>query len=422
MRKISFLMSLALGIFSLSTTVSCTESDDDSPKKVVNMLPQTRAMNLSKVQKAMIDDNNAFSFNLLQKVVETDGYGKSAFVSPIGVTNVLGMVQEGCNDEAQREISQVLGFWGKDKSQINGWCQALREQAPMIDPQVHLSINNVVFMHEGYHAKDSYTKNLEKYYGASCVGLDFSSPSALSTINGWCKEHTNGMIPSMVTNLKSIDVCYVLNAVFFDGKWRNKFDKDDTQPELFTSEDGEQQEVGMMHNQAVVNCLSDSDVSMVELPYGSGRPWEMIVALPQEGKTLADILPLMHDKLASMRDSFGTRQLDIKLPKFKLSVRNELKDVLQSMGVKRVFSDQEPSMTEMVDNFDGLRIESLLQGASIDVDEEGSKAQAVTVSEIVSDIENVYETGVFHANRPFVFFIVESNTNAVFFAGTYTGK
>lgn len=65
------------------------------------------------------------------------------------------------------------------------------------------------------------------------------------------------------------------------------------------------------------------------------------------------------------------------------------------------------------------------QKARIEVNEEGTKAAAVTVAEM--DLATApgpkhYEKANFHATRPFVYYIMEMSTRSVFFMGTYFGE
>lgn len=57
--------------------------------------------------------------------------------------------------------------------------------------------------------------------------------------------------------------------------------------------------------------------------------------------------------------------------------------------------------------------------AVIDLDEEGTKAAAVTV---ISESTGIPHYVDFHANRPFFYIISEKSTGTIFFIGQYMGK
>ena len=66
----------------------------------------------------------------------------------------------------------------------------------------------------------------------------------------------------------------------------------------------------------------------------------------------------------------------------------------------------------------------MFQKAKIEVSEEGTKAAAVTAAVMVAmSLQPVEPRRVeFHANRPFIYFIRESNSGAIFFMGQYCGN
>ena len=64
------------------------------------------------------------------------------------------------------------------------------------------------------------------------------------------------------------------------------------------------------------------------------------------------------------------------------------------------------------------------QKARIEVNEEGTKAAAVTIAEMdmaMAPEPRRYEKVDFHATRPFLYVISELSTGAIFFIGQYMG-
>jgi hypothetical protein len=61
----------------------------------------------------------------------------------------------------------------------------------------------------------------------------------------------------------------------------------------------------------------------------------------------------------------------------------------------------------------------MFQKAIIDLDEEGTKAAAITA---VSGATSRPREVSFHANRPFFYIISEQSTGSIFFIGQYTGE
>lgn len=81
------------------------------------------------------------------------------------------------------------------------------------------------------------------------------------------------------------------------------------------------------------------------------------------------------------------------------------------MGLKEVFDSQKSDLLGMAPHY--LYVSSLLQRAEIDVNEEGTVASAVSGASVT----NKSPSPVFHANNPFLYFIVDKRTNTIIFSG-----
>ena len=90
------------------------------------------------------------------------------------------------------------------------------------------------------------------------------------------------------------------------------------------------------------------------------------------------------------------------------------------MGVLSVF-DADKADLSLISKNKNLYVYKMEQTAAIEVNEEGTKASAVTVAgttDVLFSGDKVY----FHVNTPFVYIIREASSGAVFFIGTYQGE
>jgi serine protease inhibitor len=81
----------------------------------------------------------------------------------------------------------------------------------------------VMLLSFGCETSDSGNDN-----GAEIEGLDFTSPSALETINGWVNTKTHGKIPEILKEITPNRVMFLLNAIYFKGIWSKEFNKQST--------------------------------------------------------------------------------------------------------------------------------------------------------------------------------------------------
>lgn len=239
-------------------------------------------------------------------------------------------------------------------------------------------------------------------------------------MNNWCNEKSQGMIPEIIKNLSPEDLIVLMNAVYFKATWTEKFDKNDTHEESFTMADNTSINLPMMHRNAQVRYCSNDIYTGIWLPFGSGDKWSMKVLLPEEGKTVDDII-------ASLTNESWNHQnwmyaiTDIKMPRFTTKSDIILNKLIASLGAPSMFDPMKADFSLMTKNAYPLFVSLLKQKSAIEVTEEGTKTSAVTVALMDMADAGIEDRGVFHANRPFVYIIQEASSGAIFFIGTFQG-
>lgn len=141
-KKVILLPTLALLAVVLLTACGNQENPvGDSTRNVVYMLPKAKPMSLTKEQKDLVKKNNDFSVNLFRTINELDKEKKSNFLSPISVTYLLSMLNDGAAGETSKENMAMLGFAESDTKSINELCKVLIDGAPEVDPAVSVDIS-----------------------------------------------------------------------------------------------------------------------------------------------------------------------------------------------------------------------------------------------------------------------------------------
>ena len=439
MKKISKLLGLAVVLS--STMVSCSSSEDDvdlgEAKTVVNMLSESVPVKLTAEQTLFVNDNNKFTMNFLKTVNEADRSGKSFIYSPLSITYVLGMVNDAATGLTEKELEETLGFHQGGIQAVNDYCKKLIDGLPKVDDKVTLNIANAIFLNKDFTLKPQFEQDMQTYYDAKAEALDFSASNTLDHINGWCKEKTNGMIPSILDDIDPLMVSYLLNAIYFKADWASKFDPKNTKNETFTTEnDNSSTDIPMMHQNVLISYLKTDTYSAIILPYGTGL-WNMTVLLPEKGKTTDDVIKEVAQSsilnnpgwCETGGNYFEGYEVDLKLPRFETSsdtdkLEDGLIGLMKKMGINRAFEDglaEIPNMCEVP-----VYVELMRQKAKIKVSEEGSETAAVTVAGVANysmgsePIE--YPKATFHANRPFVYVIREQSSGVILFVGKFTGE
>ena len=426
------ILALALGSFVAACSSSETIEDVGGPK-YVNMYQEVKPVQLTAEQTVFANDNNGFTLNFFQSL-NGKTKNRSIICSPLSITYVLSMVNDAATGTTEQELEQTLGFHKGGIQAVNDYCKNLIDNLPHVDEKVQLNIANAIFVNDKYQLKKQFQQDMANYYDAKAEALDFSSPSTLDKINGWCNEKTRGMIPEILDNVDAAMVSYLLNAIYFKAEWASMFEKNETREEVFTTPDGETR-VPLMHQNVYMNYLRNDTYAAVSIPYGNGR-WMMTVMLPEEGKTTDDVISSLAasgwstDFLKNPLREARRYAVDLKLPRFETAFDTDdaggLIELLKGMGIRQVFDKYNAEVPNVCEK-ENLYVDMMKQKAKIKVNEEGSEAAAVTIAGFVATATSTGPTqeppkATFHANRPFVYIIHEKSSGVILFVGKFMGK
>ena len=377
---------------------------------------------LSDAQHEMVNNNNSFAFSLYNKTMGMN----SRVVSPLSVTYLMSMLANGADGETQQQILATLGWAGEGIQQpslqdINDYSRMLIEKTARLDKAVTVEIANYVAVNKEFKLNSKFQKSVERDYKAGVESLNFTSPSTLKRINDWCNDRTHGMIPSIINELDPDAVSYLMNAIYFNGTWKDKFSKEETKQEMFRGYTRDIQYVDMMHRHSEYFYADGDGYSAVSIPYGNGA-FRMTVILPSEGSFLRDVMASMDGgKFQALQRSMEKCNVDLKIPRFTTEVDLPLNDIISALGAPLIFSPQADFSQFARGDF---YVSKMFQKAKIEVSEEGTKAAAVTAAIMMMSAVRPEKKRnvVFHADSPFAYIISENSTGSIYFMGQYTGK
>lgn len=348
--------------------------------------PRTQ-VSLSDEEQALVMPVNDLGFNMFRKV----GAKHNILLSPMGMTYALGLINNGAAGKTRAQINQVLGFDGKE-DKVNAFCRKMLTEAPRIDRLTNMEITNEFFSPKSSKPKPDFTKVAKDIYDTKFNESD--SDQLTFTL---------------------------VNTIYFKGIWTDKFPKAYTWDETFEGEDGQKMTVPMMNQTRQFFYTENDFCQAICLPYSNGA-YQMIVMLPKKGKTVQEVAQsLTADSWEKMYDQMRRVRVDVKLPRFESESDVELTDVMKALGMPNALSKKKANFSNLFDL--ESCIEMIKQKGRIKVDETGTEA---TVTEALQgrimglDLTKP-ETIVFHATHPFLYFIREWSTSAIFFIGQYMG-
>lgn len=373
---------------------------------------------LSDAQRKIVEGNNAFAFNLFNHVTDFS----SKVVSPLSVSYLMGMLSNGADGQTLQEIMSTLGCKDVTPEEMNAFYHDLMTYSASADKATVLNIANYIAINKQYQLNPTFAKNVKEGYQAGVESLDFSKSETTQHINSWCSEHTGGMIPKIIDCVEPSAVSYLMNAIYFNSSWKDKFDKKDTKLENFQGYTRDIKKVQMMHRNDKYSYYNNDIFSAVELPYGNGT-YQMTVLLPNPGKSISDMMKTLDSKKIMALDRDMDRCIvDLKLPRFTSELELPLNDLISKLGAPSMFEAGKADFSRFSKG--NFFISKMLQKAKIEVSEEGTKAAAVTAAIMTLSAFNPNEPRhvEFHANRPFVYMITDRMSGSIFFMGQFTGS
>lgn len=373
-----------------------------------------KPLDLSTRSAEFVRLGEPFTFEFIDRIhAEEKG---DFIISPLSMQILLGMILDGAQGTTADEICRVLGYGAGETDAVNEFCRSMLTQLPQLDQKTTLTMANALFVDDGWPLLDSYQSTVRKYYDAEIANLNFADGAgSLKAINGWCADHTNGLIPKILDEVDPNMLAYLLNAMYFKSQWVNKFQPSATREEKFADESGRTAPVQMMRKTQENLYYEDDVLQAVRLPYGN-EAFSMTVFLPQPKHTVEDVI-------ASLKKTNGHYdmvdcEVELWLPRFETSYHIRLNDILSAMGMPSAF-DSGAADFKAMSAYAG-HLDFVQQDAVIKVDEEGAEAAVVSSAGIEKAMAP--EPGsfvVFHADHPFLYLITEASTGAVLFAGRY---
>ena len=338
--------------------------------------------------------------------------GKTTLVSPLSVLTALALVQNGAQGDTLAQLEQALG--GLDCDTLNAY---MRAYCDFLTESEELKIANSVWTDSSAEAKRAFLQKAVDSYSAQLFSAPLSDPKTVESINSWVKKNTDGMIPKIIEKADRYAVMMLVNAIAFDAKWETPYKRSDIEKLEFTSYSGSKKKTDFMCSTENVYLKDGGTVGFMK-PYKNGR-FAFAALLPDENTGIDDyVASLSGDKLMKIFSSAKRgNEVNVKMPKFRAEYSAQLIDTLKKMGVKDAFDSKTADFSSLIENRDAY-IATVVHKTFIEVDEKGTRAAASTL--VGADTMSLMEPYSVCLNRPFVYMIVDTETNLPLFIGVQT--
>lgn len=406
---------ISLALMSLGLWACSSDDSFDCGDFEVVPVPVVSEINLNEAEKDICESINSFGIDFFkiaaQDKSEIDKQPNFS-ISPLSLAFGLSLFANTIDDASSATYYEALG--AESLNELNATCRKLMTFLPDKSNQDALDLVNAVWHKPTISPSEEFTKTLAENYFSKPCQLDFTASNAKDVINRWASGATHGMIPKFVDSVDPYSVLFVANAMYFAGRWSNPFDAKNTKVAPFYADD-KQYEVEMMKQ------------SGLHAPYWKNEKFE-IFGMGYKGKcAFFAVLPSADSSIDELIQSFDTNifksfaenreiyNLTVKMPKFKSEAKIKCNSILAKKGMA-LDGIKYTGFNKDLGN--DLQKVSFMQKTAIILDEEGTKAAAVTGMEYVW--ARHYPAAEITFDRPFLYFIRNAVTGSILMMGQYT--
>ena len=365
---------------------------------------------------------NDFAFRLGAELL--NGKENINFVySPFSVWLPLAALANAAREDLKPALINALSASGISEADLNKAASRMlwdltksynRNSKDYFNP---LRIANAVFVDKSVTLRTEFAQTFMDYFRGSSINVDFSSPDAVTAVNRWASENTEGLIKEVIKEFNKDTVTAIANAIYFSDRWEWEFNPTQTKEDDFNAPSGKSKALYMLREGGSQLYYEDSKVQAISLSFTQGAG--MYIILPRTDSAENFLSSMKNEYFKEIHANAKPAKGKLLLPRF--SIENDisdLKEALIALGIP--LFDFEP-ITNLIKEA-SLFISSAKQKALIKVDEKGTTAAAVTVMgmDITSMPPEPQVNFEMICNRPFIFILYDhtyDGGNQILFTG-----
>lgn len=387
---------------------ACSDSSGPQQPETLDRLPRQ----LSVAEQKLVTGSNSFAFDLMREINRSQR-GSNVFVSPLSASMALGMTANGAAGTTWEAMRDALRLGGASREEVISGYKSLIELLGALDGSTDFRIANSIWYEKRFPFHQSFLSESESFFGAEVRGLDFRDTRTLGTINSWVSGATEKKIPTIIDELRGDEVMFLINAMYFKGSWRSRFERGRTANAPFFAYDGSSAPVPLMMQSAPIRMAFEPGFVAADLLYGNSA-FAMTIVLPNVGSDVNTVVETLNmDRWKSLEQGFRERESVLFLPRFKLEWKRKLNEDLKALGMGIAFTEDQADFTRMSPQGRSLVISDVIQKTFVDVNEDGTEAAAATSVGIVP----VSAPPTIRVDRPFMFVIRERLSGTIMFIG-----
>ena len=345
-------------------------------------------------------------------LLSAEASGKNIMFSPTSLNFALGMIAEGAKGETKEILDDYLGtndFAAYAKEYLDK-IKAYNTEDESYGYQSKVEIADAVWVDNGLTLQEKFKNMVSDSFGAEVEAVDFSAAEkTCDVINSWCDKNTEGLIPKIITPDLINDntgLC-LTNSLYFESGWSGEpWNVSDTEESF-----------GKKEKTKYMTCIGDryyenDKATAFGRDYANGLSFIGILPNDEGDFNLEDL-----DIGGLLKSNPEYDEVDCKMPKLNFETSTVLNDMLSSLGLDNLFSSN-ADFSGIADQ--NVNVDTILQKTKLELDENGTKAAAVTAVTMECMSATVEKEPIIKTvelTRPFAFLIYDRSNDEILFIG-----
>ena len=343
--------------------------------------------------------------------------GENAICSPLNIYMALAMLAELTDGTSRSQILQLLQ--AED-------IESLRTQAGQVWKSHYYNdglstsiLGTSLWLDSAYTCNQDTAQLLADQYFASVFSGDLGTEEMDKALQSWLSSQTGGLLDDYIEDIRMdpLTTLALASTIYYQVQWTTGFSEKFSAEGTFHSPQGDRTVTFMQqalpygpyywgeHFGAVGLVLEDNSTMWLFLPDEGATPEELLSS--------GEVFQFLYSEKKQSKDLI----VELQLPKFDISGRQDLVDQLKALGVTDIFLPGVADFSPIIRENDDGYVSEVTHAARMSIDEKGVTAAAFTLILRCGASMPPDERIEFVLDRPFVF-VVESQDGLPLFAGT----
>ena len=279
-----------------------------------------------------------FQFELIKKL-NIENKTNNFVISPLGIELIISLCSNGAEGTTQQQMIELLKHQTIDE--VNNIAKKMLVES---EKNEKVKIANGILTK--INAEKNFFEKGTKDYEAKIEILE-----DYNTVNKWVNEKTNGKIKSIIENLSPDVMIVLLNAIYFEAFWKEKFNINHTYEKEFFNIDNTKIYINLMFLRGKhLNYYEDDNIKAIKLDYDiKDNSINAIAILPKNEdlleKNMNELIENLNEEIFykivdKLNEENSKTKVNLYLPKFEIENNFNISEILKNLGMNKAFTKE----------------------------------------------------------------------------------